>query len=368
MLTAEEINRYSRQIVLDEIGMAGQHKLKAAAVLVVGIGGLGSPVLQYLAAAGVGKIGLVDFDRVDETNLHRQIIYSTADLGLQKVDAAKKRMEQVNPCIEIVAINKRLDSENALDILAPYDLVVDGSDNFATKYLVNDACVILNKPFVFGSIYRLGGQVSVFNFVNGPTYRCLFPESSDLESCSAVGVLGVLPGIIGCFMANEVIKIIVGFGEILSGKLLVIDSKSLSIQLHQFSAVPENRNITTLVPSPAFCANEIEPTSLDLADEDLFLIDVREPHEHLAHNIGGVNFPLNSLAQNLGQLDQTVINGKKIAFYCKTGARSKKAMTIAQSMGIKNPFSLRGGTDLITKTNIKCQQQTKPPRKKYVLM
>jgi sulfur-carrier protein adenylyltransferase/sulfurtransferase len=345
MLTTVEINRYSRQILLPEIGMEGQQKLKASSVLLIGVGGLGSPVLQYLASAGVGKIGIVDFDKVDETNLQRQIIYSTDDIGSKKTEAAKRRIEQANPHIEIAAIDKRLSPENVLEIFTPYDLIVDGSDNFETKYLVNDACIILNKPFVFGSIYRFQGQVTVFNFHNGPTYRCLFSESSNLESCSTVGVLGVLPGIVGCFMANEAIKTLLNFGDILSGKLLVIDSKSLSIQLHYFSLVAENKNITKLASSPEYCSKEIEPGCLKTTDDDLFLIDVREPHEHHVYNIGGVNFPLHSLEEKLGQLNQSIIKNKKIIFYCKTGARSKKANTLAQRIGINNSFSLRGGID-----------------------
>jgi adenylyltransferase/sulfurtransferase len=350
MLTPKEINRYSRQIMLPEIGIEGQQKLKSSSVLLVGVGGLGCPILQYLASAGVGKIGIVDFDKVDETNLQRQVIYSTDEIGSQKVDAAGGRIKQINPHIEIVTINKRLSPENALEIFTPYDLIVDGSDNFETKYLVNDACIILNKPFVFGSIYRFQGQVSVFNFNNGPTYRCLFPESSNLESCSAVGVLGVLPGIVGCFMANEVIKVLLNFGEILSGKLLVIDSKSLSIRIHHFSLISENKNITELVPFSISCSSEFEPTNLSLSESDLLLIDVREPHEHLAHNIGGINFPLNSLQEKLDQLNKKIAKNKKIIFYCKTGIRSKKATTLAQSIGLTNSFSLRGGLDHLTKT------------------
>jgi sulfur-carrier protein adenylyltransferase/sulfurtransferase len=352
MLTPKEIKRYSRQILLPEVGMEGQQKLKASSVLLVGVGGLGSPVLQYLAAAGVGKIGIIDFDMVDETNLHRQVIYSTNEVGTQKVYAARKKMEQANLHVEIVAINKKLDVENALDIFAHYDLVVDCSDNFNTKYLTNDACVILNKPLVFGSIYRFQGQVSVFNYNNGPTYRCLFPERSDRESCSDAGVLGVLPGIIGCFMANEVIKILLNFGDILSGKLLVIDSKSLSIQIHNFSLLAENRNIKELTPSSMFCSNEIEASNLNELQDALYLIDVREPDEHIAYNIGGINIPLSVLQEDPGQLDQKILKGKKIIFYCKTGVRSKKAVIIAQSQGIKNSLSLRGGIDFITKTNI----------------
>lgn len=336
--------------MLPEIGMEGQQKLKSSSVLLVGAGGLGCPILQYLASAGVGKIGIMDFDKVDETNLQRQVLYSTDETGSQKADAAKRRMEQINPYIELVAIDKKLSPENALEIFTPYDLIVDGSDNFETKYLVNDACIILDKPFVFGSIYRFQGQVSVFNFNNGPTYRCLFPESSNLESCSSVGVLGVLPGIIGCFMANEVIKVLLNFGDILSGKLLVIDSKSLSIRIHHFSLILENKNITDLVSLSVSCSNEFEPDNLKAFESDLLLIDVREPHEHLAHNIGGINFPLNSLPEKLDQLNHKPTKEKKIIFYCKTGARSKKATALAQNIGLTNSFSLRGGLDNLTKT------------------
>lgn len=337
--------------MLPEIGMAGQQKLKSSSVLLVGVGGLGCPILQYLAAAGVGKIGIIDFDAVDETNLQRQVIYSTDEIGSPKVEAAAKKTNAINPHIEVVAIDEKLSAENALEILAHYDVIADGSDNFETKYLVNDACIILDKPLVFGSIYRFQGQVSVFNFNNGPTYRCLYPESSDLESCSAVGVLGVLPGIVGCFMANEVIKVLLNFGEILSGKLLLIDSKSLSVHTHHFSLNPENKKITELVPTSAVCANEFEPHNLNLFEDDLFLIDVREPHEHLAYNIGGMNLPLNVLREKLEQLKPTLTNNKKIVFYCKSGFRSKKATTIAQSLSITNSSSLRGGLDHLTKSN-----------------
>lgn len=351
MLTAKEINRYSRQIMLPEIGIEGQQKLKSSSVLLVGVGGLGCPILQYLASAGVGKIGIVDFDAVDETNLQRQVIYSTEEIGSPKVEAAAKKINAINPYIDVVAIDKKLSPENALEILAPYDVIVDGSDNFETKYLINDACIMLNKTLVFGSIYRFQGQISVFNFNNGPTYRCLYPESSDLESCSAVGVLGVLPGIVGCFMANEVIKVLLKFGDILSGKLLVIDSKSLSVHTHHFSLNPENKNITELVPMSAVCVNEFEPKNLNLFEEDLLLIDVREPYEHLAYNIGGMNFPLNILKEKLEHLKPTLTNNKKIVFYCKSGIRSKKATTIAQSLSITNSSSLRGGLDHLTKSN-----------------
>lgn len=352
MLTAKEIKRYSRQILLPEVGMEGQQILKTSSVLLIGVGGLGSPVLQYLAAAGVGKIGIIDFDVVDDSNLQRQVIYSTDEVGIEKVFAARKKMEQANVHVEIVAINKKLDAGNALDIFAPYDLVIDCSDNFDTKYLSNDACVILNKPLVFGSIYKFQGQVSVFNYNNGPTYRCLFPGRSNLESCSDAGVLGVLPGIIGCFMANEAIKVLLNFGDILSGKLLVIDSKSLSIQIHNFSLQTENRNIKELAASSIFCSNEIDPNNLNESQDALCLIDVRASHEHLVHNIGGINIPLDVLNEDPGQLDEEVFKGKKIIFYCQTGVRSKKAVIMAQNKGIKNSFSLRGGIDFITKTNI----------------
>src|ERR1035437_2494874 len=235
-MTTEEKRRYARHIILPEIGLEGQQKLKQAKVLVVGAGGLGCPVLQYLTAAGVGTLGIIDFDTVDESNLQRQVLYSTEDIGKHKAAIAKEKLEKQNPDINLVSHVAHLTSANALEIISQYDIVVDGSDNFATRYLVNDACVILNKVLVFGSIFKFEGQVSVFNYKGGPTYRCLYPEApaeGDVPNCAEIGVLGVLPGIVGTLQANEVIKIITGIGDILSGKLLTLDA--LTMQFNTFT-------------------------------------------------------------------------------------------------------------------------------------
>ncbi|MEI6509301.1 MAG: HesA/MoeB/ThiF family protein, partial [Bacteroidota bacterium] len=246
MLNPHELKRYNRHIILPEIGLEGQQKLKLAKVLVIGAGGLGCPLLQYLAAAGVGTIGVVDSDTVDESNLHRQILYSSNEVGKNKADIAAKKLSELNPFIKITPIVSYLNSENALQLFSDFDIIIDGSDNFATRYLVNDACVILNKPFVSGSIYKFQGQISVFNYHEGPTYRCLYPEPGDIPNCAEVGVLGVLPGIVGCLMANETIKMIIGNGEVLSGKLLVFDSLTMQFNTFGFSTVAENKNIKTL--------------------------------------------------------------------------------------------------------------------------
>jgi molybdopterin/thiamine biosynthesis adenylyltransferase/rhodanese-related sulfurtransferase len=340
---SSEKTRYSRQVLLPEIGPEGQSKLKASSVLIIGIGGLGSPILQYLSSAGIGTIGIVDFDSVDESNLQRQVIYSTDDIGMSKVIAAQRRIQQTNPYCRVIAIEKKLDIDNALEILAPYDLILDGSDNFETKYLINDACLILNKPFVFGSIYRFEGQLSVFNFKGGPTYRCIFPESSNLMSCSENGVLGVLPGIVGCLMANEAIKVLLNFGDILRGKLLVVDSKSLSIKIHKFSLIDENRTVTVLEKNDQSCNKDLEIEDINSLGDDFVLVDVRDPHEHNESNIGGINLPLYLLKKNIKELSIKVIGNKSIIFYCKSGYRSNQAARLAKSLGLKNVFSLKGG-------------------------
>src|ERR1035437_5209301 len=306
MLTKEEINRYSRHIIMPEIGIEGQEKLKQAKVLVVGAGGLGCPVLQYLTAAGVGIIGIVDDDIVDETNLQRQVLYNKEETGKQKADVAAKKLKLQNQNVHLISHILHLTSANALEIISHYDLVIDGSDNFPTRYLVNDACVMLNKPLVFGSIFKFEGQVSVFNYKNGPTYRCLFPEPPiDSPNCAEIGVLGVLPGIIGTLMANEALKIILGIGEILSGKLFVLDALNFQTQIISFEKDPENLKISSLIDYDNFCTPPLShgspPSPLERAGvrqgeakeisvlelkqlldskKDFQLIDVREVSEY----------------------------------------------------------------------------------------
>ncbi len=249
MLNPEQIKRYSRQTILPEIGKAGQEKLGNASVLVIGAGGLGCPVLQYLAASGVGKIGIVDFDTIDISNLQRQVLYTEKELGLQKSEVAKNKIQALNSLVEVESFNLKVSADNILSLIENYDIIVDGTDNFESKYLINDACVIKNKTLVFGSIHSFQGQVSVFNYKNGPTYRCVFPEPSETDNCNVNGVIGVLPGIIGTLMANEVLKIILEIGEVLSGTLLVVDALSLNTTTYHFEAVEANKNIIELIES-----------------------------------------------------------------------------------------------------------------------
>jgi len=249
MLNPEQIKRYARQTILLEIGKAGQEKLTNAKVLVIGAGGLGCPVLQYLAAGGVGKIGIVDFDTIDISNLQRQVLYSEKEVGLAKADIAKNKIQALNSSVEVESFNIKVNAKNILSLIEHYDIIVDGTDNFESKYLINDACVIKNKILVFGSIHSFQGQLSVFNYKNGPTYRCVFPEASETDNCSVNGVIGVLPGIIGTLMANEVLKIILEIGEILSGTMLVVDALSLNTTKYHFEAVEANKNIVELIES-----------------------------------------------------------------------------------------------------------------------
>lgn len=372
MISRKEINRYSRQIILSEIGIKGQQKLKNAKVLVVGAGGLGCPALQYLAAAGVGNIGIADSDKVDETNLHRQILFATDDIGKNKAAVAKNKLQKLNSNIRFIVHSLRLTSLNALDVLENYDLVIDGSDNFPTRYLVNDACVMLNKPLVFGSIFKFEGQVSVFNYQDGPTYRCLFPEPpADSPNCDEIGVLGVLPGIIGTLMANEAMKIILGIGKVLSGKLFVIDALNFQTQLISFEKNPKNLKITELIDYENFCASPLNPLShrergkgagvvrgevkeisvaelKKLIDEkkDFQLIDVREEWEYRTANIHGKNIPLGTLEKNIDKISKQ----KPVILHCKEGGRSKRAVQLLQQKyGFTNLRNLSGGIDAWTK-------------------
>ncbi len=345
MLNSRELRRYNRHIILPEIGLSGQQRLKEAKVLVIGAGGLGCPLLQYLAAAGVGNIGVVDSDKVDESNLHRQILYSPDDIGKNKAEVAVRKLSGLNPFIIITPIVSWLNSTNALQLFSGYDIIIDGSDNFATRYLVNDACVILNKPFVSGSIYKFQGQVSVFNYHDGPTYRCLYPEPGEIPSCAEVGVLGILPGITGCLMANETIKMIIDKGEVLSGKLLVFDSLIMQFNTFEFSTVPENKKINTLTDYDFFCeaqAKEITASELKnkiKAGEKFQLIDVREPREYEQKNIGGLLIPLSELENNLDKISKTL----PVIIHCQSGTRSKKAIDLLKQKGFDNLYNLKNG-------------------------
>ncbi len=346
-MTPQEQNRYQRHTSLPEIGTEGQLKFKKARVLVIGAGGLGCPVLQYLAAAGVGHIGIVDSDVVDESNLQRQILYTSADIGLSKADCAKQKLINQNPFIEIKSYAVRLNAENAVKLISDYDLVVDGSDNFRTRYLVSDACVLAQKPFVFGSIYKFEGQVSVFNYKDGPTYRCLYPEANDLGSCSEMGVLGVLPGTIGCLMATEVLKIIGGIGEVLSGKLLVYDARKGSFSSFTFPAVEANKKTSSIQPFEESCSSAVQEISAEELKskldkgEVIAIIDVREEHEYAEENISGKSIPLKTLIHNMHLIPKNI----PVVIHCKSGARSKKAVEILMEKGYTNTFSLRGGID-----------------------
>jgi molybdopterin/thiamine biosynthesis adenylyltransferase/rhodanese-related sulfurtransferase/molybdopterin converting factor small subunit len=368
-LSNDEILRYSRHLISPEVGMEGQQKLKAAKVLLVGAGGLGAPLGLYLAAAGVGRIGIVDFDVVDFTNLQRQVIHSTADVGRKKIDSAAEKMQGINPYLKIVKHETALSSENALDILKDYDLVVDGTDNFPTRYLVNDACVLLNKPNVYGSIFRFEGQATVFATEGGPCYRCLYPEPPPpglVPSCAEGGVLGILPGTIGLIQATEAVKLILEIGDPLIGRLLLYDALGMrfrELKLRKNPECPvcgEHRTITKLIDYHQFCGvpqpgaatpaqetkvneGEIEVTEvkamLDRGD-NFVLIDVREPHEHKIGNIPAAKLiPLGEVPQRLHELDKDA----DIVIHCKSGMRSAKACGILKQAGFQHVRNMKGG-------------------------
>jgi adenylyltransferase/sulfurtransferase len=363
-LSHAEVLRYSRHLLLPEVGVDGQRKLKAARVLTIGAGGLGSPLSLYLAAAGVGTIGIVDFDVVDLTNLQRQIVHGTSTLGRPKLESAAARLSDVNPNVRIEKHETRLTAENALDILRDYDIVVDGSDNFPTRYLVNDACVLLGKPNVYGSIFRFEGQASLFYAAEGPCYRCIYSEPPPpglVPSCAEGGVLGVLPGIIGSIQALETIKWVIGAGNSLLGRLLLFDALKLrfrELQLRKDPACPicgPNPSIRELIDYEAFCGigaepayegPEISPEELrrEMADKgpDLVLIDVREPHEwEIAHIEGARLIPLGQLPERLAELD----GHSEIVTHCHHGARSMKALAVLKGAGFNRVRSLAGGID-----------------------
>ncbi|SKB44770.1 HesA/MoeB/ThiF family protein [Dyadobacter psychrophilus] len=340
MFEQQERKRYSRQILLPEMGLIGQERLKAAKVLVVGAGGLGCPVLQYLVAAGVGNIGIVDDDVVDMTNLHRQILYSAADVGKSKVLAAVEKLEAQNPFVTLIPHQVRLQEDNVNQIIANYDLVIDGSDNFPTRYLVNDACVELDKPLIFGSILRFEGQVSVFNYKGGPTYRCLFPDAEEGDNCAEAGVIGILPGIIGTYMANEAIKIICEIGNALSGRLLVMNALTNTTNIFEFSRSEQTSPPTPRTKESANLKNDplAEPSEMTYEEFErietsypgqIHLVDVREYNEFEADNFGGVNIPLSEIPDIISTLPPN----KTIVFYCQTGKRSTLAAKLLMQSG-----------------------------------
>lgn len=363
-LTPRERLRYARHLILPDVGIEGQRRLKAARALVIGAGGLGSPVGLYLAAAGVGRIGLVDFDVVDETNLHRQVLFGESDIGRHKLDAAVDRLRDVNPHIEIVPHPVRLTSENALDLFADYDLVVDGTDNFPTRYLVNDACVLSGKPYVYGSIFRFEGQVSVFAAKDGPCYRCLFrepPPPGLVPSCGEAGVLGVLPGVIGSLQALEAIKWILGVGDSLVGRLVLFDALALRFREVRIRRNPDcpvcgdRPTVTELIDYEAFCGlkpasgaeslPEITPAELkerlDRGDA-LTIVDVREPHEWEIANLepyGARLIPMREIEARLGELDRDA----EIVLHCKTGGRSAIVLRQLREAGYTRLWNLKGG-------------------------
>ena len=365
-LSNDEILRYSRHLIMPEVGMEGQLKLKAARVLLIGTGGLGAPLGMYLAAAGVGTIGLVDFDVVDFTNLQRQIIHSTSDVGRKKLDSAADRMAAINPHIHIVKHELMLSSENAMDVLKDYDIVVDGTDNFPTRYLVNDACVLLGKPNVYGSIFRFEGQCTVFAYQGGPCYRCLYPEPPPpglVPSCAEGGVLGILPGLIGTMQATETIKLIIGQGEPLVGRLVLLDALTMrfrELKLRKNPECPvcgEHRTIHQLIDYQAFCGIpqhepppppgikewEIDPVEVKAKQDrgDRFvLIDVREPHEYQICRIpGSLLIPLGELPKRVHELN----SADDIVAHCKSGMRSGKAVDFLRQAGFKRVKNMKGG-------------------------
>lgn len=350
MLTSEELERYNRQMLMPEFGLVGQEKLKNAKILVIGCGGLGSPILLYLTAAGVGTIGIVENDKVDISNLQRQVLYSSSAVGQAKISETVNRLSALNPLVKFNQYSTRLSAENALEIIKDYDIVIDGTDNFPTRYLVNDACVMLNKPFVYGAIHRFEGQVAVFNHHNSATYRDLFPTPPPPEqapNCAEAGVLGVLPGIIGSMQALEAIKVITNIGEPLSGKLLVLDTLSMQSRIIRIPKMPDTPKIAQLIDYEAFCglksASDITYEELKTL-ENYQLIDVREKHEYEARNIGGELMPLSELEKHLPKISRD----KTVVVHCQSGIRSQKAIKILEeNYGFTNLVNLTGGINKI---------------------
>ena len=379
-LTNEEVARYSRHLILPEVGYEGQQKIRAAKVLCVGTGGLGAPLALYLAAAGVGTIGLVDFDTVDASNLQRQIIHSTATVGMLKVDSAEIMLRGLNPNLNVVKYNAMLTSENALEIFKDFDIIADGTDNFQTRYLVNDACVLSGKPNAYGSIFRFEGQASVFATETGPCYRCLYPEPPPpglVPSCAEGGVLGILPGLVGVIQATEVLKLILGIGDTLAGRLLLIDALGMNFRTLKLRKNPDcpmcgtHRTITALIDYDQFCGipkpqadgplevardkdvsghaivdgiSQISVQNLKAmrdAHHDFFLLDVREPHEYPIANLGAPLIPVGSLEQRLNEVPGD--RDAEIVVYCRSGARGQKAAVILKNKGFTHVSNLAGG-------------------------
>ena len=362
-LNNDEILRYSRHLIMPEVGMEGQQKLKAARVLCIGAGGLGSPLSLYLTAAGVGTLGIVDFDVVDYTNLQRQIIHTTDDVGRKKLDSASEKLKAINPFINLKTFETRLSSENALEIFRDFDIIADGTDNFPTRYLVNDACVLTGKPNVYGSIFRFEGQASIFGTEEGPCYRCLYPEPPPpglVPSCAEGGVLGILPGLVGVIQATEVIKLILGQGEPLIGRLLLVDALAMKFRELKLRKNPDcpacgtHPTVTKLIDYNEFCGIRGEEKPLETgvpevqveelkrrldAGEDIFVLDVREPHEYQICNINGYLIPLGDLPKRVHELDSS----RDIVAHCRSGVRSAKAVNFLRQAGFKKVHNLAGG-------------------------
>jgi sulfur-carrier protein adenylyltransferase/sulfurtransferase len=365
-LSPDDLSRYARHLILPEVGMEGQRRIKAARVLCVGTGGLGSPLAFYLAAAGIGTLGLVDFDVVDLSNLQRQIIHSTKDIGRKKLDSAEEKLTSLNPAINLVKHDTMLSSANALAIMKDYDIVADGTDNFPTRYLVNDACVLLGKPNVYGSIFRFEGQASVFATEAGPCYRCLYPEPPPpglVPSCAEGGVLGILPGLVGVIQATEVIKLILGKGDSLVGRLLLVDALNMRFRELKLRKNPEcpvcgtNPSVTALIDYQHFCGivpetpqeknvkNGIPQLTVKQlkarrdAGEDIFLLDVREPYEYQIAQIGGTLIPQNDVPNRLGEIPRD----REIIVHCRSGARSQKIAELLKQSGYKDVANVAGG-------------------------
>ena len=362
-LSNEEVLRYSRHLIMPEVGMEGQLKLKSAKVLCIGAGGLGSPLAMYLAAAGVGTLGIVDFDVVDFTNLQRQIIHATEDVGRKKLESAEESIKGINPFVNVLKFETRLTSENALSILRDFDVVVDGTDNFPTRYLVNDACVLAGKPNVYGSIFRFEGQASVLATKEGPCYRCWYPEPPPpglVPSCAEGGVLGILPGLVGVIQATETVKLILGKGEPLIGRVLLVDALGMRFRELKLRKNPDcpvcgtHPTITGLIDYQEFCGirgeeapvttkvPEIQPEELKQrldAGEDIFILDVREPHEYQICNLNGYLIPLGDLPKRVHELDSS----REIVAHCRSGVRSAKAVDFLRQAGFRKVKNLAGG-------------------------
>jgi sulfur-carrier protein adenylyltransferase/sulfurtransferase len=371
-LSNEEVLRYSRHLILPEVGKAGQEKLKAAKVMLIGSGGLGSPNAMYLAAAGIGTIGIIDFDVVDHTNLQRQILFGSESVGVPKVEGARKRIQEINPNVVVNTYNEKLSSENALRIFKDYDLIIDGTDNFPTRYLTNDACVFLNKPNVYGSIFRFDGQATFFKPKEGPCYRCLYPEPpppGEVPSCAEGGVLGILPGLVGMIQASEAVKYFLGKGTLLVGRLMqisVLDMTFREVQIRRDPQCPvcgDKPTITKLIDYEQFCGiglgleSPVEKTGdvpeidaaafkklIDANGNKLNIIDVREPYEYDISNIKGAKLiPLGTLMDHVNELDSS----KEYIVHCRSGARSAKAIRQLQSLGFRKLKNLKGGINAL---------------------